>query len=530
MKKFKIIIIVVFVLSGGAFFLARNILALNNEPFSIFLDEATIEKGYTVSAFSDEIKLSLVPGILSQGTEVLIEKIAKDEQELPWGLESLSPVLQFEFKNKEAYDNEKPFYIQFSYEKTNNNYKQVFFYDKNHKAWRPLPTWDFPEENFLRSLIHLPYARIAIFSYPELLSVGQASWYRHKGGDFAASPDFPKDSVIRVKNVANGKIVDVTINDFGPDRSLFPDRVIDLDQVAFRKIASPGEGLIKVSLEPLKISKGDFGKNIIADQFLGLEPKINSLGAILMKESDNSFLYEKNADQVLPIASLSKLLSTYIFLEEGNADRLEEWVSYDIKDEQHNIKYFPKWELALINLRSGDLLSIKDLIYSALVRSANNVVETLVRHSGLERDDFIKKINSWAKEQGALSLDIKEPTGLDKNNKASARDMSLLASIIFKNPIIREASVSPSYSFKTRNDNSLKLRYNSSDLVLKNNFKNFKITGSKTGFLNEAGYCLISEAEIRGEKYIAVILKADSREQSFSETIDLFNYAFYLNK
>ena len=102
--------------------------------------------------------------------------------------------------------------------------------------------------------------------------------------------------------------------------------------------------------------------------------------------------------------------------------------------------------------------------------------------------------------------------------------------IIFKNPIISNASVSKSYSFRTRNDNSLKLRYNSSDLVLKNNFNNFKITGSKTGFLDEAGYCLVTQAEIKGEKYIAVILKADSREQSFSETIDLFNYAFHLNK
>ena len=522
--------IILFSLVVITLFLARDILALNKEPFSIFLDEATIQKGYTVSAFSDELKLSLVPGILNQGTDVLIEEISDMNQNLPWGLDILSPILQFEFKNKAAYDNHKPFYIQFSYQSSNPHYKQVFFYDKNYNAWRPLPTWDFPEENFVRSLIHLPYARIAVFSYPDLLSVGQASWYRYKGGDFAASPDFPKGSVLRVKNIANGKFVDVTINDFGPDRGLFPDRVIDLDRVAFKKIASPGEGLIKVSLEPLKVPAGDFGKNILINNSVGPGPEIKSLSAVLMKEGDGSWLYEKNADQVLPIASLSKLLSTYIFLEVGNSSRLEEWVKYDIKDEQHNLQYFPKWELALINLNQGDLLSIKDLIYSALVRSANNVVETLVRNSGLSRNEFIKKINSWTIEQGASSFDIKEPTGLDKNNKASARDVARVSSIIFKNPIISNASVSKSYSFRTRNDNSLKLRYNSSDLVLKNNFNNFKITGSKTGFLDEAGYCLVTQAEIKGEKYIAVILKADSREQSFSETIDLFNYAFHLNK
>ena len=510
--------------------LSKDVLAskVENKKFNIILDKETILKGYTVSAFSDKLKLSLVPGILSEDTEVIIEEIGDNEVISPWNLNLESPILQFEFKNKAAYDNHKPFYIQFSYNEKNSNYKQVFFYDKNYATWRPLPTWDFPEENFVRSLIHLPYARIAVFSYPEILSVGQASWYKYKGGDFTASPEFPKGSVLRVKNLANGKFVDVTVNDFGPDRSIFPDRILDLDYEAFKKIANKGEGIINISVEPLSVATASFDKKLLVDFGSGEVPEIKSASAILIKEGDKSVLYEKNSEKALPIASLTKLLSVYTFLqEENNSGRLEEIIKYDIKDEEYNFKYFPKWEIALVNLKSGDLLSIKDLIYSALVRSANNVVETLVRVSGLSRDDFIKKINSWAQENGATTVRINEPTGLDKNNVSSAKDLAMLASIIFEDKLISQASITSSYRFTTRNDNSLKLRYNSSDLVLNNNFNNFKIIGSKTGYLDEAGYCLITRAEINGEKYIAVILNASSRVQSFSETIDLFNFASY---
>lgn len=528
-KRISLVFIFLFFL-----LVSKNVLADKNEDkqFNITLDKATILKGYTVSVFSNKLKLSLVPGILSEDTAVVIEEIGTKEVVSPWNLNLESSILQFEFKNKEAYDNNKPFYIQFSYEEKSPNYKQVFFYDKNYNSWRPLPTWDFPEEKFVRSLIHLPYARIAVFSYPEVLSSGQASWYKYKGGNFTASTDFPKGSVLRVKNVDNGKFVDVTVNDFGPDRSIFPNRILDLDYEAFKKIANKGEGLINIVVEPLSVTEGNFDKKLLVDMGVGESPEIKSLSAILIKEDDGSIWYEKNADQVLPIASLTKILSTHIFLqEEENSQRLEEIIKYDIKDEQYNFKYFPKWEIALVNLKSGDLLSVKDLVYSALVRSANNVVETLVRVSGLDRDEFIKKINFWAQENGATTVKINEPTGLDKNNVASAKDLAKLASLAFKNKIISQASVTKNYRFTTRNDNSLKLRYNSSDLVLNNNFKNFKITGSKTGYLEEAEYCLITQAEINGGKYIAVILKASSRSQSFSETIDLLNFAAYkINK
>jgi serine-type D-Ala-D-Ala endopeptidase (penicillin-binding protein 7) len=519
-------------LLSSIFFLALSQLILaeglrERRAFSIFLDQATIARGYTVTAFEDSLKLSLVPGILSESTSVSIEEVFDEEVSLPWNLRKESPVLMFEFHNKEAYDNHKPFYIQFSYDEHSPNLKQVFFYDRNYDAWRPLPTWDFPREKFVRSLIHLPFARIAVFSYPEISSYGEASWYRFKGGNFTASPDFPRGSLLRIHNLGNNKFVDVEVNDFGPDRSIFPNRIIDLDYEAFKKIANKGEGLIDILVEPLRIAPGDYNRKIEVDFAVSSVPEINSRSAVLIREGDGEIVFEKNSDEVVPIASLTKIISTYIFLNEGNnRERLEDIIAYNIQDENYNHKYFNKWQVARINLSPGDLLSKKDLVYSALVRSANNTVESMLRVSGLDRNSFIEKMNAWAREQGAGSVKLYEPTGLDENNVASARDFAFLASKIFEDPIISDASTRKSYRFVTRNDNSLRLRYNSSDLVL-NGHRNFKITGSKTGYLQASGYCLVTRAEINGESFLVVILNASSRSESFYETIDLLNYAYY---
>lgn len=531
-KNLFILLSVIFLFS----FLVFDIKAENSEylkeielknNFSIYLDKETINKGYTVSFYNDYLKLSLVPEILSEDTHVLIEKINEDEMVFPWNLKKLSSVMQFEFLNKSAYDNHKPFYIQFSYDEFDDNYKQVFFYDRGHNLWRPLPTKDYPEEKFVRSLIHLPFARLAIFSYPEVEVLGKASWYKFKGGDFTASTVYPKNSVLRVYNKSNNKHVDVVVNDYGPERAVFPDRILDLDYEAFKKIANKGEGVIDVFIEPLFVPKDDFGRTLGMGFGANNQPQIDSVSAILIRESDEHIVFEKNADQQLPVASLSKLLSTLIFFsDENNQNRMEEIVKYSTQDEDYNHQYFNKWQVARINMNHGDELSIQDIIYSALVRSANNVVETMVRVSGKSRDNFIKEMNNFVLGLGLENSVFYEPTGLDERNVSTAREFALISQKAFENSIISNASVTRSYRFFTRNDNSLKLRYNSSDLVLNNNYKNFKIIGSKTGYISESsGYCLVSRAEIKGEKYLAVILNSKTRAQGFKEMTELLDFA-----
>ncbi|QQG52518.1 MAG: hypothetical protein HY931_04350 [Candidatus Falkowbacteria bacterium] len=82
-------------------------------------------------------------------------------------------------------------------------------------------------------------------------STGVASWYEFKEGAFAASPYFKKGSTLRVTNLDNGKFVDVVVNDYGPNRRKHPNRVIDLERLAFQKIAPLKLGLIRVKVNRL---------------------------------------------------------------------------------------------------------------------------------------------------------------------------------------------------------------------------------------------------------------------------------------
>ena len=417
--------------------------ARRGRDYFVRLDAPTIAKGYTVTAFDNAIKLSLVPGILSEQTGVQVREI--EEMDEPWNLERVSPIYEFEFYNKAAYDVSHPFYIELKTDKQSAQYKQVFFYDKNYGSWRPLPTRDQAPEQFVRSLIHLPYARIAVFAYPDTLISGEASWYQHKGGLYAASPDFPKGSRLRVHNSSNGKFVDVIVNDYGPDQASFACH--RSDRVAFNKLASPGAGVITVRVEPL---------TGIPAEDIAIQPQIDSSAAIVVDE-EGTIRYEKNADEPLPIASLTKLIAAAVFLE--TEPDLDSIVEYRVQDEEYNYRYANKWEVVRLSLRDGETISIRDLLTAALVGSANNSVESLVRVSGMSRDAFIARMNAFAQEHGANSLFFDDPAGLSPANVSSARDYARAASAAFENPFIKTTSTLKSAEITTRNTNrTLKIK------------------------------------------------------------------------
>ena len=488
-------------------------------PYHIHLDQATIAKGYTVSAFNNKLKLSLTPGILSQATDVDVERI-NEEMDMPWQLDKISEIYQFEFRNKSAYDNHQPFYIQFSYDEPNSHYKQVYFYDKNYSAWRALPTKDYPNGLFVRSLIHLPYARIAIFANPNVLTAGQASWYGYKNGNFAASPDFPKGSRLRVYNSDNGKFIDVNINDYGPDRKIHPNRVIDLDKAAFAQLAPTWQGMINVYVEPLYIA-AEFGKVLgITEAKAGSEPEITAKSAIVMNEQTGEILWQKNAAAALPIASLTKLVAVKVFLD--TRPSLDRVVAYNVQDEEYNYQYCDKSESARLRVQDGETMAIENLLYAALVGSANNAVETLVRVSGLSRDNFIKQMNQLAADWGADSTYFVEPTGLSPKNMSSAADYAIITKEVFRHPVIQKASTMAEYKFFTINTKKFHRIRNTNKLIRTNDFN---ITGSKTGYLNEAGYCLIIRSKANNhEQIIAITLGAGTRDASFVETEELLKY------
>ncbi|MBU0879723.1 MAG: RlpA-like double-psi beta-barrel domain-containing protein [Patescibacteria group bacterium] len=514
LKKIIFCFILMLTMTVGHFVYASN------TSYFINLDKETTKKGYVVDAFYGTLKLSLSPEALKEPTGVEVIKL--DEKiDLPWQLKKISQVYQFEFKNKSAYDSHKQFSIQISYNEPSNYYKQVFYYDKKSSTWLPLPTVDCPNKSFVSCLISMPFARLAVFSNPEALVIGKASWYKNKDGLFAASPDFPKKSKLRVYNTDNNKYVDVVINDSGPDRRIHSDRVVDLDKVAFKKIATIGAGVVNVRVEPLYIAPSN--NKILGISSTGAKSQfaVSAKSAIAMNEKTGEILWQKNASSSLPLASLTKLIAIKVFFDLRPS--LNRVVSYSIKDEENNYKYANKGDVARVRLNDGDTLTIEDLVYSSLVGSANNAVETLVRISGLSREEFIKRMNQSVADWGATATHFVEPTGLSPQNVSSALDYAIITKEIFIHPIIKKASTIVEYKFTTINTKKAHRIKNTNKLI---NASNLKIAGSKTGYLNEALYCLMIRVEKNSlDSLVIVTLGVPTRSKSFEETEDLARYA-----
>jgi len=521
----KLFLILTLALWAGSFVYAAENDITAEVPYYININQATANKGYAIKAFDGSAGLILPKGVLKQASGVEIRKV-DEVMDLPWQLEKLSDIYQYEILNKAAYDGKKPLTVEIKYKQKSDYYKQIYFYDKNFSSWRPLNCKEIFDKSLMRCEISFSFARLAVFANPNVLAIGKASWYSYKKGDFSASPDFPKGSKLRVYNLDNGKHVDVVINDFGPERRLHPDRVVDLEKTAFMKIAKQGQGIIRVRIEPLSIGPKPERLFGLSDRGAKNEPVVTAKSAIVMNETTGDVLWQKNATTTLPLASLTKLVAIKVFLD--TRPSLNKIVSYSLKDEEFNYEYAEKWELARLKLDDGDTLTVEDLLYAALVGSANNAIETLVRVSGLERGEFVKTMNLEAAGWGASSTRFFEPTGLAPGNVSSALDYAIITKAVYSHPIIQKASTMARYKFSTINTKKAHTIVNTDKLI---EVSSLNLTGSKTGYLLEALYCLMARAvDKKGGQVIVVTMGAATRNKSFAETEELLKYGLKMIK
>lgn len=534
LKKFKFSVKLLIILLNSAvlfgtvfyFWLEKSEICLaqvntGNEIAALNIDDATAQRGYTFTAFDGNFKLSIPPHLLSGAAQIEIIKL-NESLATPWQLDLISPIYQLDLKNKSKYSTSTFWQIQLSYQ-DNNNYKKVYYYDQSKNIWLPLPTKDYLLNKFVRTKLPFSYARFAVFAFPDIKTVGQASWYKYKGGNFSASIDFPKGSRLRVINLENNKFIDVVINDYGPDRARHPDRILDIDKVAFTKIASLSAGTIKIAIEPLLIKPDMYGLELGLPNELKTNLSLLSKAAVIWDGKSQSLIWSKNATTTLPIASLTKMIAVRLFLD--TRPTLSTIVAYSEQDEKYNYEYCQPWESAKLNIKNGETLTIADLIYASLVGSANNTIETLVRASGLNRQNFVDLMNQKASEWGASTTFFVEPTGLAPQNVSSALDYAIITQEVLINPILSKASTMSEYKFSTINSKTSH-RIRNTDLLIRNN--RYQLVGSKTGYLDEAGYCLMVKIKTpNNSDLIIVTLGAPDRNTSFYETEQLIKYGLH---
>ncbi len=212
-------------------------------------------------------------------------------------------------------------------------------------------------------------------------------------------------------------------------------------------------------------------------------------------------IYEKNADIARPMASITKIMTAMVVLDAG-LDMREE-ITLDPED-------FVGPKRASSRLKSGDRMNRAEILLMALMKSENPAAKSLARNYPGGYSAFIRAMNRKAQDLGMSTAFFGDPTGLDKRNVASANDLVKMVRAAGNYDVIRRFSTTKSYDFYVSNFSSGNRTYsanNTSSLVRSGDYP---IGISKTGYINEAGRCVVMETRVNNRPAIIVILGADS--------------------
>lgn len=252
-----------------------------------------------------------------------------------------------------------------------------------------------------------------------------------------------------------------------------------------------------------------------------LGPAIGAEAAILMDANTGAILYEKNIHEKLYPASITKLLSTYIAVQECD---LDEMVTFS-EDAVYSINW---WEDANMGVYAGSSLTVEEVLYGILVGSANEAAYAIAEHVSGNLENFAVLMNKTAKELGCKNSNFVTPNGIhDENHYTTAYDMALIAKAFFSNDTLTKMSATTRFDVsvtKTQTREGLVLSAKS-QLHPGKPYAYSPLVGTKTGYTDQARQTLVSCAEKNGLKLICVILKEEAPAQ-FTDTIELFNYGF----
>jgi D-alanyl-D-alanine endopeptidase (penicillin-binding protein 7) len=219
---------------------------------------------------------------------------------------------------------------------------------------------------------------------------------------------------------------------------------------------------------------------------------LKSNAALVIDQDTREVLFSKNDHAVLPIASLTKLM-TGLILSEARlpSDELITITQDDVDTEKHSRS----------RLTVGTTLSRGELLHLALMSSENRAAHALGRTYPGGLATFVSMMNAKAKLLGMKNTRYVEPTGLSSNNQSSAQDLALLVNAASADATVRELTTSPNYQVEV---NNRVLQFNTTNRLVKN--PDWDIGVQKTGFINEAGQCLVMQTRIAGRKLIMVFL------------------------
>ena len=222
------------------------------------------------------------------------------------------------------------------------------------------------------------------------------------------------------------------------------------------------------------------------------ELALKSSVAYVIDQDTHEVLLSKNDQAVLPIASITKLM-TGLLISEAKLPMDESiTITQDDVDTEKG---------SSSRLRPGTTLTRGELLHLALMASENRAAHALGRTFPGGLSAFVAMMNGKANQLGMHDTSYVEPTGLSSKNQSSAKDLATLVNFAYNDALLRELSTSPSYEVEVGNRT---LQYRTTNRLVKN--PNWDIGLQKTGYISEAGQCLVMQAKVAGRKLIMVFL------------------------
>ena len=267
------------------------------------------------------------------------------------------------------------------------------------------------------------------------------------------------------------------------------------------------------------------------------EPPLHSAKAVVLADMDSGrVLYELNKDEQRAPASLTKIMTVMLAVEalERGEVSLDEMVTA-----QSDCLDGLNTDSSTSNIQPGEIISYQDLLYCAMVHSANEACNILAHRVAGSVPEFVDLMNRRAAELGCTNTHFADPNGLsNENHYTTAYELYLITREALTHPLFAEICNTRGYDMAATNLSQARSFANSNALITADSeygssYVYPAAAGVKTGFTQKAGYCLISTAEKDGIKLLAVVMGCDGwlnagidEYENFSDSIKLYNWAF----
>lgn len=235
-------------------------------------------------------------------------------------------------------------------------------------------------------------------------------------------------------------------------------------------------------------------------------PSINALAGLVMDAKSGRVLYEKNGYSRRSMASTTKIMTAIMAIEKGNLDDV-----VTVSQKAANTYGSD------ISLRTGEKLTLRELLYGLLLASGNDAAVAIAEHIGGSVEGFNELMNEKAKELGCKNTNFKSPHGLDlPDHYTTAYELALITRYALKNPTFAKIVSTKNMNITGRN------LYNTNELL--GYYPG--VNGVKTGYTGQAGRCLVSSATRNNMQVISVVLGSPTRDARAQSSRALLDYTF----